>query len=79
MGSFFVFRKLISIIASDDTTVADYAVKNANIFALITEFLDDTSLSSLVIRDAKNDGKLAIQILRDPLWVAVNSELFFFT
>ena len=67
--SYLRLQKLISIIDSDDTAVADYAEKNANIFALITQFFDDTSLS-LVIRDAKNDGKLAI------MWIAVNPELF---
>ena len=38
--------------------------KNARVYAELVQLLDDTSLS-LVIRDAKDDGKKALEILRE--------------
>ena len=38
--------------------------KNAEVYASLVQFLDDISLS-LIIRDAPNDGKKALNILRD--------------
>ena len=40
------------------------AEKNAEIFAELMQFLDDKSIS-LVIRDAKDDGREALKILRE--------------
>ena len=38
--------------------------KNAEVFALMTQMLDDRSLT-LIIRDARNNGRLAMKILRE--------------
>ena len=38
--------------------------RNANVFAEIVQCLDDRSLT-LVMRDAKDDGRKAIEILRE--------------
>ena len=38
--------------------------KNAEVFAELMQFLDDKSIS-LVIRDAKDDGREALKILRE--------------
>ena len=46
------------------TAEAPEAEKNAQVFTELVIVLDDTSLS-LVIRDAKDKGKEAINILRD--------------
>ena len=46
-----------------DATTPD-ADKNARVYAELVQLLDDTSLS-LVIRDAKDDGKKALEILRE--------------
>ena len=43
---------------------ACYEEMNANMFSLQAQFQDDTSLS-LVILDARDNGRLAIQTLRD--------------
>jgi hypothetical protein len=53
---------LLSVVtAADDVADAD---KNGKVFAELILVLDDRSLS-LIMRDAKDDGKKAIQILRD--------------
>jgi hypothetical protein len=44
--------------------IAADSVKNMNAFAELIQFLDDRSLS-LVIRDAANDGRKALGILRE--------------
>ena len=46
-----------------DATAAD-PDKNEEGFAELVQFLDDTSLG-LVIRDARDDGKKALEILRE--------------
>ena len=42
----------------------DDADKNAEVFASLVQFLDDKSIN-LIIRDAKNDGRAALKILRE--------------
>ena len=49
--------------ASQQVIAAD-SVKNMDAFAVLIQFLDDRSLS-LVIRDAANDGRKALGILRE--------------
>ena len=51
---------VITAAASDDVD----ADKNAEVFAELVQCLDDRSLS-LVIREAKDDGRKAIGILRE--------------
>ena len=48
---------------ASDTSPADVS-KNAEAFAELIQFLDDRSLS-LVMRDAKDDGRKALKILRE--------------
>ena len=48
----------------DAAAVAQDAEKNAKVFAAVVQYLDDTSLS-LIIRDAKDDGRKAMKILRE--------------
>ena len=43
---------------------ADTAEKNSEVFACLVHFLDDKSLN-LIIRDAKDNGRKALKILRD--------------
>ena len=50
--------------AAATTTAATDADKNAEVYAELIEFLDDRSLS-LVFRDAPDDGKEALKILRE--------------
>ena len=52
--------KLHEVITADPPD----AEKNADVFSELVQLLDDTSLS-LIIRDAKDDGKKALKILRD--------------
>ena len=54
-------KKLDGII--DSTSESPDAEKNSQIFAHLVQLLDDKSLS-LIITDAKNDGKKAVEILR---------------
>lgn len=49
--------------AEDETNVPD-AGKNANAFGKLVQCLDDRSLA-LVIREAKDDGRKALQVLRE--------------
>lgn len=56
-------RKLI-LAESEDRTSAEFIAKNADIFAEIVQVLDDKSLQ-LIMRDAVNDGRKALEILRD--------------
>ena len=53
-------QKLYDVLTSDSPD----AEKNANIFAELVQLLDDRSLS-LVMRDAVDDGKNALKILRE--------------
>lgn len=53
-------QKLHDVLAADTPD----AEKNAQVFAELVQFLDDRSLS-LIIRDAKDNGKQAIKILRE--------------
>ena len=48
-------------VVTDPSPDAD---KNARVYAELVQLLDDTSLS-LVIRDAKDNGKKALKILRE--------------
>jgi len=59
-------QKLLSVVERPDSAGVpnDDAEKNAEVFAELVQFLDDKSLS-LVIRDAKNDGRRALEILRE--------------
>ncbi len=58
-------QKLHNVIdpPASSTTAAD-VTKNAEAFAELIQFLDDRSLS-LVMRDAKDDGREALRILRE--------------
>lgn len=56
-------RKL-TLDESEDRTSAEFIAKNADIFAEIVQVLDDKSLQ-LIMRDAVNDGRKALEILRD--------------
>ena len=50
---------------SNTTAVlAEDGEKNAEVFASLVQFLDDKSVN-LIIRDARNDGRKALKILRD--------------
>ena len=59
-------QKLLNVMnkKEGDAAAEDDAEKNANIFAELVQLLDDKSLS-LIIRDAKDDGRAAIKILRE--------------
>ncbi|KAI2647409.1 Copia protein [Labeo rohita] len=50
--------------AEDDEGVAEDASKNEEAYAVLIQLLDDKSLS-LVMRDAADNGRKALQILRD--------------
>ena len=52
-------QKLLEVIESDSPDAA----KNAEVFAELVQCLDDRSLT-LIIRDAKNDGKKALKVQR---------------
>ena len=52
-----------AILRSDPTEAADIE-KNKKVFATLVQFLDDQALK-LIIRDAKNNGRHSLQILRD--------------
>ena len=47
-----------------DQAGSDVADKNAEVFAALVQLLDDKSLN-LIIRDAKNDGRKSLKILRE--------------
>ncbi|KXJ21573.1 Chromobox protein-like 7 [Exaiptasia diaphana] len=58
-------QKLFDVaIKQEGETDAPSADKNANVFAELVQCLDDRSLS-LVIREANNDGRKAIEVLRE--------------
>ena len=52
-----------AILRSDPTEAADIE-KNKKVFATLVQFLDYQALK-LIIRDAKNNGRHSLQILRD--------------
>ena len=52
-----------AILRSDPTEAADIE-KNKKVFATLVQFLDNQALK-LIIRDAKNNGRHSLQILRD--------------
>ena len=54
-------RKLLSAVTDSADPTVD---ANAEVFAELGQLLDDRSLS-LIIRDAKDDGKKALGILRE--------------
>ena len=56
--------KKLKVTINPSTTEAANAEKNEEAFAELIQFLDDRSLS-LVMRDAKDKGREAMQILRD--------------
>ncbi|RXN12698.1 hypothetical protein ROHU_010038 [Labeo rohita] len=51
-------------LAEDDEGAAEDASKNEEAYAVLIQLLDDKSLS-LVMRDAADDGRKALQILKD--------------
>ena len=53
-----------AILPAEATETDPDDVKNEQAYAELIQFLDDVSLS-LVIREAKDDGRKALQILRD--------------
>lgn len=58
-----VLRDIPTNDSSDDLAEDLDQTKNEEVFAELVQVLDDRSLS-LIIRDAKNDGRAAIKILR---------------
>ena len=56
--------KLHDVILAEGELDEENRVKNIDAFAQLIQCLDDRSLS-LVMRDAKDDGKKALQILRN--------------
>ena len=65
---FLKIKKLKKIACPDDPenppTDADSVGKNEEVYAHLCQFLDSTSLS-LIIRDAKDDGRKSLKILRE--------------
>ena len=59
-------QKLADVLKDDDSSDSDdeeFTEKNARVFAELVQRLDDKSLA-LIIREAKDDGKKALKILR---------------
>ena len=52
------------ILSPTEQTDPDFVEKNATVFAELIQFLDDTSLS-LIIREAQDNGRKALAILRE--------------
>ena len=61
---FMQLHKLHDVILAEGELDEENRVKNIDAFAQLIQCLDDRSLS-LVMRDAKDDGKKALQILRN--------------
>lgn len=57
-------QKLSSVITDDRDDTSKFKDKNSQVFAELVQVLDDKSLS-LVIREADDDGKLALEILHN--------------
>ena len=53
-------KKLLDVVTGTDTPSAD---ENGDVYAELVQYLDDRSLS-LIMRDAKDNGRKAIEILR---------------
>ena len=64
--AFLRLNKLHTILKQEptDETRDEFDEKNADIFSALVQFIDDKALS-LIIRDANNDGKAALTILRN--------------
>ena len=62
--SFLRLEGLSQYLEPDVTVDDEYHSKNSEIFARLTQFLDDKSLS-IILRDAKDDGKASLKILRE--------------
>jgi hypothetical protein len=60
---FLRLQKLAETVMKSDKLTGDDITKNADAFVNLVQCLDDRSLS-LVIRDAKDDGRAALEILR---------------
>ena len=56
-------QNLLRVVTADDVTTIE-AEDNAKVFAELVLMLDDRSIS-LIMRDAKDNGRKAIEILRD--------------
>ena len=58
-------QKLLKVVQSRESERSDNdAEENAEVFAELVQYLDDKSLS-LIIRDAQDDGRKALKILRE--------------
>ena len=58
-------RKLKDVISAEEPgEEEEWIEKNENVYAELIQLIDDTSLS-LVMRDAENDGRKAMKILRE--------------
>ena len=71
--SYLRMQKLYSVVMDDNdvlmtseiaTTDTDAIEKNKMVFACLVQFLDDKSIS-IILRDAKNNGRKALQVLRN--------------
>ena len=60
---FMIIRKLHEVFANLEEAITDDDNKNAECFAELVQILDDRSVS-LIIRDATNNGREALRILR---------------
>ena len=56
-------QKLYNVFVPSEGDTEASAAKNADAFAELVQCLDDRSLS-LIIREAKDDGRKALQVLR---------------
>ena len=61
---FLGYLRIKNLIDVVESTEAPNAAKNTKVFAELSLVLDDKSLS-LIIRDARNDGRAALKILKD--------------
>ena len=57
-------RKLLSVITEEREETAKFRERNEQVYAELVQLLDDKSLS-LIIRDAADDGKRAVEILQE--------------
>ena len=60
---------------TDQSDDVDFIEKNATVFAELIQFLDDKSLS-LVIRDARDNGRKALTILKEHYLLKESRKLF---
>ena len=66
----------IILLPTDQSDDMDFVEKNATIFAKLIQYLDNKSLS-LVIRDAWNNGRKALTILRENHLSKESQKLFY--